>query len=158
MGIGIDESAVLKVDRDVVTVLGEGGVTVLDSSESFKVPAYYFHRKNIKLHYLTSGDVFSLRLKEIITSKPPITTPHEKGFMDSDDILGDGEVKRLVSRLVDQPASSNQGNTQIPRKYPPNTPEFTFLFYKDDHTKGYKVGSTVTAFNVRLDVSAEVRS
>ena len=32
MGIGIDESIVLKVEDGMITVLGEGGATIVDSS------------------------------------------------------------------------------------------------------------------------------
>ena len=74
------------------------------------------------MHYLTVGDAFVIKYKELVTSKRLISVPSYAGFLDSDDILGDSQLRQLVSRLVDQSATANQGSTRIPTKYPRSTP------------------------------------
>ena len=143
----------------VATVYGKNGVFIVDTTFSLKTQSDYFHLKNIKLSYLSAGDSFNFKTRQISTTKKVIS-PSIGGFSDSNDILSDYECTRLATRLVDQFGFENLGRTKIPldEPYPSSTPIFNILFYKDQETIGYKNGSSYTIENIRMDFSAESRS
>ena len=142
------------------TVYGRNGAFVADITGVSKLKSSYFQIKNAKLHYLTAGDSFDFKTKKMSTKKAAISAPSQNGFADSDNILAKYECTRLVARLVDQRGSENLGRTVVPagEDYPQGTPTFDLLFYKNAQTKGYKSGGAISAENVSVDYSAEVRA
>jgi cyanophycinase len=158
LGVGIDEYACLYYEDGVGTVYGRNGVFIADTTEAVKGESQYFHLKNVKVHYLSSGDSFNFKTRRLTTAKKALA-PTISGFSDSSDILSAYECTRLLTRLVDQAGLENLGRTRIPRDeaYPRSTPLFSLLFYKDTETKGFRRDTSYAVENVRLDVSAESR-
>jgi hypothetical protein len=156
LGVGIDELACLYYKNGIGTVYGEHGVIIADISEAFKVPGRYFQMKNVRLHYLSSGDSFNFKTKKITSTKAVITNPTYLGYADSNDILSSYECSRLITRLVDQVGAFNLGKTSTPadESYPVDTALFDLIFYKEEETKGYKKGDLYTVENAYLDISA----
>ena len=159
LGVGIDEYACLYYRDGVSTVYGRNGVFIVDTTFSLKTQSDYFHLKNVKMHYLTAGDNFNFRTKQLTTTKK-VLSPTISGFSDSNNILSDYECTRLATRLVDQFGKENLGRTRIPTDvaYPSSTPIFNILFYKDKETIGYKSGTSYTIESIKMDFSAESRS
>lgn len=159
LGVGIDEYACLLYKDGLGTVYGRNGVFIADTSTATAIQSQYFGLKNVKVTYLSAGDSFNFKTRQMITSKPPIT-PTISGFSDSTDVLADYECTRLLTRLIDQLGNENLGRTRIPEDedYPKDTPHFDILFYKDGATKGFKSGNSYAAGNVWVDFSAEVRA
>jgi hypothetical protein len=104
-------------------------VTIVDLSESVSYPTKNFHLTNAKVHYLTHGDTFDVKMKKVVSSKPPITKPQFTNNSDSDDIFGEYEGSRLLTRLVDQTALFNIGRSKVPSDFPSSAPIFE-LYYK----------------------------
>lgn len=101
LGVGIDSGACLSYKDGVGKVYGNNAVFIVDISTSIKTESEYFHLKNVKVHYLTSGDSFDFKIKRASTSKPSLS-PSLTGFSDSHHILSSYECTRLITRLIDQ--------------------------------------------------------
>ena len=101
LGVGIDSGACLSYNNGIGKVYGNKSILIADVSSSLKVDASYFTLKNVKLHYLTSGDTFDFKYRRPATSKPSLS-PSISGYSDSTNILSPSEGTRLITRLVDQ--------------------------------------------------------
>ena len=57
-GIGVNEGTCLSLKDQIGTVIGGHGIFIIDASDAVFLDAAHFSVLNLKLHYLTKGDIF----------------------------------------------------------------------------------------------------
>jgi cyanophycinase len=57
-GVGVNEGTCLSLKNQVGTVIGDHGIFIVDATDATFLDAEHFSVQNLKLHYLTKGDIF----------------------------------------------------------------------------------------------------
>lgn len=89
-GIGLDEATGIIIRDGIGTVVGFGGVYIIDMEHAVFDQTPHFKAENITVHYLTSGDSFDFKSNTYlpIASKYPLTMDHDF-FREPYESLGD---------------------------------------------------------------------
>ncbi|GGI15573.1 cyanophycinase [Gottfriedia solisilvae] len=147
VGYGIDENTALYLNGTTGKVYGERGVFVVDSTNAVYGTLSSFTANNVKVSYLTSGDIYNSSTKTVTSTKTLITTPYYTTIRDSSNIFGEYETTTTITRLVDTNVSYLYGDTYE------TGPQFTLKFIKDANTKGYYKNGKYTVSNVTINIS-----
>jgi cyanophycinase len=160
IGLGIDENTAMVVGpkRDV-EVLGYRGALLVDLSNAATRDGT-FNLSNGRLSYLDNGDRFNLDSKvftpapEKVRGKLDANKPYWRGPLFSADILGNGTVVDLMSKLVDSDQPDAIGlSLDSPNADRPDL-GFEFKLGRVSETVGYQsaYSEAYSVYNVRLDI------
>ncbi|AIT09921.1 hypothetical protein LO80_08040 [Candidatus Francisella endociliophora] len=173
IGLGIDQdnTALLVTiesnDTFNLSAYGKNGSYIVSTYDSnFDNGKGSIFAKNIRLDYLSNGDVAKVSGKNITVipanNKKAILT-ESNNQSTSNDILSPYAIFDVISSLSKSSKQSATGKTNIPAEYPTNTPIFEFLFTKDN-TKSYCImsdnkcltePSDYTIENLYLDIESK---
>jgi cyanophycinase len=160
IGLGIDENTAMVVGpkRDV-EVLGYRGALLVDLSNAATRDGT-FNLTNGRLSYLDNGDRFNLATKvftpapEKVHGKLDSNKPYWRGPLFSADILGNGTVVDLMSKLVDSDQLDAIGlSLDSPNADRPDL-GFEFKLGRVSESVGYQsaFSEAYSVYNVRLDI------
>ena len=160
IGLGIDENTAMVVGpkRDV-EVLGYRGALLVDLSNAATRDGT-FNLSNGRLSYLDNGDRFNLDSKaftpapEKVHGKLDANKPYWRGPLFSADILGNGTVVDLMSKLIDSDQLDAIGlSLDSPNADRPDL-GFEFKLGRVGETVGYQsaFSEAYSVYNVRLDI------
>ena len=159
-GLGIDENTAMVVGpkRDV-EVIGYRGALLVDLSNAATRDGT-FNLSNGRLSYLDNGDRFNLDTKvftpapEKMHGKLDASKPYWRGPLFSADILGNGTVVDLMSKLIDSDQLDAIGlSLDSPNADRPDL-GFEFKLGRVNETVGYQsaYSEAYSVYNVRLDI------
>lgn len=160
IGLGIDENTAMVVGpkRDV-EVIGYRGALLVDLSNAATRDGT-FNLSNGRLSYLDNGDRFNLTTKvftpapEKAHGKLDSNKPYWRGPLFSADILGNGTVVDLMSKLVDSDQLDAIGlSLDSPNADRPDL-GFEFKLGRVGESVGYQsaFSEAYSVYNVRLDI------
>lgn len=156
-GFGVDEDTALVLNNSAKTieVVGRGGVTIVDVSNTTSNPlATTTKMDNLRLSYIETGDTFDLssNVAHISQDKDPTTgveyynykpTPY-RGILDSN--------SRLTTFIADA-LLDNEGTTSVYSYiYDNNGKGFEFEFAQDNISEGYYGNGSSSYTNVILNI------
>ena len=159
-GLGIDENTAMVVGpkRDV-EVIGYRGALLVDLSNAATRDGT-FNLSNGRLSYLDNGDRFNLDTRvftpapEKMHGKLDASKPYWRGPLFSADILGNGTVVDLMSKLIDSDQQDAIGlSLDSPNADRPDL-GFEFKLARVSDSVGYQsaFSEAYSVYNVRLDI------
>ena len=160
LGLGIDENTAMIVspNRDV-EVVGYKGALVVDLADASSKDGP-FNVSNVRLSYLDNGDRFNIASHAFTPSpdkadgKLDPAKPYYREPLFSADILGNGTVVDLMSKLIDSDQPEAIGLTLGSTHGVQPDLGFEFKLTRADNSVGYQsaVTDAYSVYNMRLDV------
>lgn len=156
MGYGVDENTAIVVKEDNIDVVGESGVMIIDTSNAkHKNYGPYLSARDIKIHYLESGDKYNLKTGNFTINETKKTTlgyEYYSGNELNTDIFGsDSVISTITYDLVD-----NTETEAIGLAFGMDGTGVKLTFSQRDDTEGYwgkiEGKETYAATNVYLDI------
>lgn len=152
IGIGVDENTGIAIVDGVGYVYGASGVMISDISDAKYKESSIFAARNIRVSYLTEGDVYNFETKKVTSNKPLVTEedielfPSDNIFPASSDEPRKTGPEPLMRDLIQSKLKYNYGRDK-------ENKEITLVFKKDDNTKGYyKSNAEFTVENMMLNI------
>lgn len=114
-GFGVDEGTAMVVKNDIASVVGRGGVTVVNvNSTTYTQNQYPLKASNIRLSYLQPGDEYNLSLHTYIPrSKSYKTVGHEYFDVPSASVSGIMSSNRNLDEFIGFNLLDNKSATQV---------------------------------------------
>lgn len=169
LGLGIDENTAMLIQQQrEMEVIGYKGAIVLEMHPSIaRGKSIPFAANDIRIHYLTHGDRFDLRSKQITPSSDKerlLEAQSEEAdqlMSTTSNILANTAVVELMSQLIESPAHDMLGLAFDASTTSSGSPHanvgFKFKFSKTPESRAYFSSKTgmeaYTILGMRLDVT-----
>jgi len=146
IGIGIDEDTAMFIKGNEGKVIGRNGVIIANTWEASTNAGSGkpFEGKDIKLNYLSDGDIFNFDLAQVITAKIKI---EEAGTaLGTEDIFGEYATTDTMKSLASSSDRYVIGTSAEGEQ------TFSVIFSKDDNTKTWKDDNGYAIQNMKMQI------
>lgn len=158
-GYGVDEGTAMLVEGQQFTVIGEGGVTVVDTQHVTGYVAGQFPvaADNIRLSYVQVGDSFDMASGQLtVAEEASATRSHEYFNVPQQNVSGLVNANRNLDEFLGYNLLDNKATNQVLSWLIAEPLAIHLVFTQDQLSKGYwrtDVTADVYSFeNVRMDI------
>ncbi|NVK26071.1 MAG: cyanophycinase [Gammaproteobacteria bacterium] len=160
IGYGIDEGTAMLVEGNEFSVIGEGGVTVVDTSNvnNYKFGSFPVNANNVRLSFVQTGDRFNLHTLELTKRNGAVqTVGHEYFRVPAQSVSGLVNGNRNLDQFIGYDLLDNKATQQITSWLIEGEQAIKMTFSQDTQTLGYwstDVTADVYSFvNVKMDIT-----
>jgi len=158
-GYGVDEGTAMLVEGQQFTVIGEGGVTVVDTQHATGYVSGQFPvaADNIRLSYVQVGDSFDMASGQLtVAEEASATRSHEYFNVPQQNVSGLVNANRNLDEFLGYNLLDNKATNQVLSWLIAEPLAIQLVFTQDQLSKGYwrtDVTADVYSFeNVRMDI------
>lgn len=159
LGFGVDEGTAMIVKQGVVSVVGEGGVTIVNTahSEGFKSGKLPITVNNVRLSFLQPGDEYGLAKASFEFHESSNNTVTKEYFnVPKTSVTGLMSSNRNLDEFIGYNLIDNKATTQTKSWLLDGEQGVELIFSQDKHTEGHwrtDLTKDVYSFkDVRLDI------